>query len=90
MKFRQAFSDLKDLWIRSFGKEEKKFFEYGCYTDGTKENFYWFALKQFLRGARCCFLGHDLEEDGGWCGPDSGGIGVTCKRCGYSWSHTLY
>lgn len=37
----------------------------------------------------CKYRGHDFEcEDE--CGPDSGCMAGTCKRCGYSYHHTLY
>lgn len=37
----------------------------------------------------CKYKDHDwVCED--WGGPETGGMGATCKRCGYSWSHTMY
>lgn len=41
--------------------------------------------------AVCCFSskGHDYEDES-WAGPESGGMGARCKRCGHSFSTTLY
>lgn len=39
----------------------------------------------------CRRYGHQWSSnDESWFGPDSGGAGGTCIRCGYSWSHTYY
>lgn len=32
---------------------------------------------------------HDLVSED-WAGPDSGGIGAQCKRCGWSFHEVLY
>lgn len=40
--------------------------------------------KCYLRGY------HDYKEGHGWCGPDSGGVEMTCAVCGNSFSVTLY
>lgn len=37
----------------------------------------------------CDWLGHNMVGTG-WAGPDSGGDGAQCTRCGYSWHHTYY
>ena len=68
--------------------------EMGAYYDGTPKRLVplMCALtyaKEAVAVALCLTLGHDLEGDG-WAGPDSGGDGCHCKRCGWGWSVTLY
>ena len=33
----------------------------------------------------CDRIGHDLDDDGSYANPDSGGEGWYCLRCGKSW-----
>ncbi len=46
-------------------------------------------LKYLLQARYCKLHGHDWEDDS-WAGPDSGGMAGHCKRCGFSFEHTLY
>lgn len=39
--------------------------------------------------AHCHLAGHAWVDES-WAGPDTGGMGCRCDRCGFSWSHTLY
>lgn len=49
----------------------------------------WWQMFGWLRFKWCEHRGHDYIDES-WCTPDSGGDGGTCRRCGYSWSHTYY
>jgi hypothetical protein len=37
----------------------------------------------------CKVIDHDLEEEG-YANPDSGYMGMRCKRCGREWGQILY
>jgi hypothetical protein len=46
-------------------------------------------IEWLIRRSICARFGHKwISAD--WGGPESGGIGVDCKRCGESHRHTLY
>lgn len=64
-----------------FGKPE--------WSKPTRLNFAIYWLRQLKLIYPCWRKGHNLEEDG-WAGPDSGGISIHCKRCGWSYQHILY
>lgn len=50
------------------------------------------ALNVFwpLRRDYCEKFGHGEMRCDDWGGPESGGMGATCLRCGEGWSHCLY
>lgn len=48
---------------------------------------YWIAQPYII--IRMGFCNHEYEGEG-WGGPESGGDGGTCEKCGHSWSATFY
>ena len=51
-------------------------------------NIHWFVWMRITYWY-CDHFGHKWE-DNSHGGPESGQVGATCKRCGYSWHKTLY
>lgn len=49
----------------------------------------WSRLKICVDILSCAFGGHDLV-DNSYGGPDSGCVAMSCRRCGWSFHHTLY
>ncbi len=63
-----------------------------CFSSEEKPRIIIFLIvnaKQVINHLTCCIKGHDLISDD-WGGPESGGMGAHCERCGWSWSHVLY
>lgn len=49
----------------------------------------WSELLFAVGKRKCKTLGHNLVSDG-YGGPESGGDGCHCTRCGYSFFHQFY
>ena len=69
-----VFHDVKPSWHEAFAYLEDKWYV---------RLYYWFDQLP------CRLFGHDWEDDS-YGGPDSGYMGVSCKRCGYSTGSQLY
>lgn len=69
-----AFHDVEPTWLDNFDRHEGKWF---------------FEVYYFIATLPCRIHGHDWEDDS-YGNPDSGYMGVSCKRCGYSMGSQLY
>jgi hypothetical protein len=50
---------------------------------------FWWDVRWRCTLLVCRLFDHDWEDDS-YGGPDSGCMAMHCKRCGFSWHHTLY
>ena len=73
-------------------KEEWNHYKLCCSMDQENAHVFGFAhlwLVETIKIMICKYKGHDWE-DNSWGGPESGGIDISCKRCGENYHEIFY
>lgn len=73
-----------DVSAEAFVTRAKNWTSFGWWLYG-----WWIGVRVLATHLRCEILDHEYVEEG-WAGPDSGGMAVSCSRCGWSCSVTMY